>query len=169
MKKITKNETKITKKSIYVADDGTEFNSYDECELYEANCILKKANSLFNIKYDILYDREYWTSIEYHKEHHDLFIKTLQILAHSRIDNKQVDYFIDDSNIRRENFDCQIDKINKYKYIDGEIYLLRFMHREESDTCDFYGIFLEDAKSMKSNIMSLIKNYNQIFNTEFKL
>lgn len=169
MKEITKNETKIIKKSIYVADDGTEFNSHDKCELYEANCILKKANSLFNIKYDIFYDGAYWTSIEYHKEHHDLFIKTLQILAHSQIDNKQVDYFIDDSNIRRENFDCQIDKINKYKYIDGETYLLRFKHREESDTYDFYGIFLEDCESMKSDIMSLIKNYNQIFNTEFKL
>ena len=78
MKEITKNETKIIKKSIYVADDGTVFNSHNECELYEANCILKKANSLFNIKYDILYNGEYWTSIEYHKEHRDLFIKTLQ-------------------------------------------------------------------------------------------
>ena len=167
MKEITKNETKIIKKSIYVADDGTEFNSHDECELYEANCILKKANSLFNIKCDILYNENYWTSIEYHKEHHDLFIKTLQILAHSRI-NEQFYYFIDDSNIRRENFDCQIDKISKHEYIDGETYLLRFMHREEYDTYDFYGIFLEDSKSMKSDIMSLIKNYNQIFNTEFK-
>lgn len=46
MKEITKNESKIIKKYIYVADDGTEFNSYDKCELYEANCILKKANSL---------------------------------------------------------------------------------------------------------------------------
>ena len=154
MKEITKNETKIIKKSIYVADDGTEFNSHDECELYEANCILKKANSLFNIKYNILYDGAYWTSIEYYKEHHDLFIKTLQILAHSLIDNKQVDYFIDDSNIRRENFDCQIDKINKHEYIDCETYLLRFMHIEES---------------MKSDIMSLIEKYNKIFNTEFKL
>lgn len=169
MKEITKNETKITKKSIYVADDGTEFNSYDKCELYEANCILKKANSLFNIKYDILHNEAYWTSIEYHKEHHDLFIKTLQILAHSRIDNKQVDYFIDDSNIRRENFDCQINEINKYEYIDGETYLLRFEHWEEADSYDFYRIFLEDSKSMKSDIMSLIKNYNKIFNTEFKL
>ena len=169
MKEITKNETKIIKKSIYVADDGTVFNSHNECELYEANCILKKANSLFNIKYDILYDRAYYTSIEYHKEHHDLFIKTLQILAYSLIDNKQVDYFIDNSNIRRENFDCQIDKINKYKYIDGETYLLQFMHREEADTYDFYGIFLEDSKSMKSDIMSLIEKYNKIFNTEFKL
>ena len=94
-----------------------------------------------------------------------MFIKTLQILAHSRIDNKQVDYFIDDSNIRREN----IDKINKYEYVDGKTYLLQFMHREECDTYDYYGIFLEDAKSMKSDIMSLIKNYNKIFNTEFKL
>lgn len=169
MKEITKNESKIIKKSIYVADDGTEFNSHDECELYEANCILKKANSLFNIKYDIWYNRAYWTSIEYHKEHHDLFIKTLQILAHSQIDNKQVDYFIDDSNIRRENFDCQIDKINKYKYIDCETYLLRFEHIEEADTYDYYGIFLEDGKSMKSDIVSLIKKYNKIFNTEFKL
>lgn len=98
-----------------------------------------------------------------------MFIKTLQILAHSQIDNKQVDYFINDSNIRRENFDCQIDKINKYKYIDCEIYLLRFKHWEEADSYDFYRIFLEDSKSMKSDIMSLIKNYNKFFNTEFKL
>ena len=95
--------------------------------------------------------------------------KETQNSKNSLIDNKQVDYFIDDSNIRRENFDCQIDKINKYEYIDCETYLLRFMHREEADTYDYYGIFLEDAKSMKSDIMSLIEKYNKIFNTEFKL
>lgn len=47
MKEIIKNETKITKKSIYIAEDGTEFNSHDECELYEANCILKKSKFSF--------------------------------------------------------------------------------------------------------------------------
>lgn len=158
-------------KNVYIADDGKEFESSDECRFYEADKIIIDAVEKFDLR-STWYDGELYYRFIYKKGNDELFKKMIElcITAEIDLDKKEVSFFRDLGNVQDFRYDkSAYDIFCKNKtWVEDNVYLITVYHRDECDTWDDFVVTIVDAVREARKVHKLIAEIEDVFGVPFE-
>lgn len=159
-------ELEPKKKKLYIAEDGTEFESASKCQLYESNQAIKKAFNVFDLK-SAHYNGNYYFKFRYHKGQDDLFKNMIDLCITAYIDckNKKIDNFRDIDNVQEFRTDKRPYDIffEEQVWENNNIYLITVYHQEWCDSWDDFYVKLLDRNKAKTEILKQIGDFEHVF------
>ena len=171
MKIVEKPEqvTQVKVKKAYVADDGTEFNSYEDCYLYEVNLKLDTYIKKYNIRESPYIEGITENSISYlltYTGNKDDFIDCISILQNCALNkDMKANYRYSFDNVCGS--DLSLDKLKKETFKEGETYLFTVCWEGECDTYDIYYWLLYSAKDAFERVRKTVSTLEKAFNVKY--
>lgn len=159
----------------YVAEDGKEFSDMDKCVTYEDELFFNRYVDKYKIKSIsvptfICNDDAYVHGISFYfpqDGNKNELLRLLSIYQNYEInksDNKwKIEWTRDLSNVCNSNLEIKMPSLNK-----GENYIFFFSWEEYSDDYDYYHNQIISKEIAMTKLEKEIKEFEEIFETEFE-
>lgn len=171
-------ETRIKTIKKYFADDGTEFNTEEECTKYETDIKLKHLAEKYKLKkccsvpgfiFSGFTTCSYTLCIPKENNKKELSA-LLDILINNIIDvdqvgNFKVDYKRDLRNVRRN--DISTEKLSSMKFEEGNIYVFYIYHEECCDSYDEFGWGLVSEGYARKELQKEVSEFEELYSTKY--
>ena len=171
-------ETRIKTIKKYLADDGTEFKTEEECARYETNIKLKylaekyKLKELSSVPYFIFsgfINCSYTLCIPKENNKKEL-LALLDILINNAIDvdetgNFEIDFERDLRNVRTK--DASTEKLSSMEFEEGKIYVFYTHHIECCDSYDEFGWGLVSEEHARKELQKEVSEFEELYNTKY--
>ena len=159
----------------YVAEDGKEFSDMDKCVTYEDELFFNRYVDKYKIKSIsvptfICNDDAYVHGISFYfpqDGNKNELLRLLSIYQNYEIsissDKWKIEYDRNLSNVRDSNLEIKMPSLNK-----GENYIFFFSWEEYCDGYDYYHNQIISKEIAMTKLEKEIKEFEEIFETEFK-
>lgn len=158
---------------MYIAEDGTEFKSRDECERHEDEVLLNRYADKYKMNFISVPtficndDHAYGVSFNFPQDgDKNEVIRLLSIYQNYHIDKEcdkwEIDFSRNFSNVRNSDLNIEIScELNK-----GDDYIFYYCWERDNDDWDyFYNQIVSKEKAM-TKLKKEISEFEKLFNTE---
>lgn len=171
-------ETRIKTIKKYFADDGTEFNTEEECTKYETDIKLKYLAEKYKLKkyssipyfifsgyticsYTLYIPKE--NKIKELSELCDILINN--VIKVDEVGNFKVDF---ERNLRNVHInDTSTEKLSSMKFEEGNIYVFYTHHIECYDSYDEFGWKFVSEEYARKELQKEVHEFEELYNTKY--